>query len=528
MDQLTNHKLKIDFLLSDNTSLDLPQQTTIKPNRKRKMTILCSECNQKRKRLDENHQICQVCYKAKSVYIPSGNKVIDDFIKHTLISGNKLAGKIVFVPYDQFENVEFIAEGGFSKIYKAIWVDGPTTITWNEKKYENYEVVLKKLNNSKGITSKELNELKIFHEFSLNRKIKGSYGNNVSRYFGITQDLVTNDIMIIMPHYELGDLGLSKSATEITDDDNNKENYGIIPYMAPEIFKGKKYTKESDIYSFGMIMWEFMTSRRPFWNRSHDAELIIEICDGLRPPIVTNAPEGYIELMKECWHSDPNKRPIAADIYHRIEKMYWNEQDTRTKIIQSSDIGPVTTNNPGAIYRSRPLSGMIQSAMFTMSTSLRSQSITAEFELSNYHQKNDISFNDKRKFDDTQIENSFNDGDKFIKKVKLIENENNDYTTQEFELDINIDSEQFIDDEILRGRSYTSASDIFSFSMIMWELTSGVPPFNNRAHDIQLSLSICKGERPEIIENTPQCYVDLMKKCWNEDPLKRPSTVHQK
>ncbi|PKC58103.1 hypothetical protein RhiirA1_471479 [Rhizophagus irregularis] len=58
----------------------------------------------------------------------------------------------------------------------------------------------------------------------------------------------------------------------------------------------------------------------------------------------------------------------------------------------------------------------------------------------------------------------------------------------------------------------------------MWELTSGVPPFNNRAHDIQLSLSICKGERPEIIENTPQCYADLMEKCWNEDPLKRPSS----
>ncbi|GES74366.1 kinase-like domain-containing protein [Rhizophagus clarus] len=32
-------------------------------------------------------------------------------------------------------------------------------------------------------------------------------------------------------------------------------------------------------------------------------------------------------------------------------------------------------------------------------------------------------------------------------------------------------------------------------------------------------------ERPQIIENTPQCYVDLMKKCWNEDPLKRPSTL---
>ncbi|EXX50462.1 Sps1p [Rhizophagus irregularis DAOM 197198w] len=82
----------------------------------------------------------------------------------------------------------------------------------------------------------------------------------------------------------------------------------------------------------------------------------------------------------------------------------------------------------------------------------------------------------------------------------------------------------FMAPEVLRGKSYTPASDIYSFSMIMWELTSGIPPFNNRAHDIQLSLSICKGVRPEILENTPQCYVDLMKKCWNEDSSKRPSS----
>ncbi|GBC02654.1 hypothetical protein RclHR1_04730015 [Rhizophagus clarus] len=81
----------------------------------------------------------------------------------------------------------------------------------------------------------------------------------------------------------------------------------------------------------------------------------------------------------------------------------------------------------------------------------------------------------------------------------------------------------FMAPEVLRGKQYTPASDIYSISMIMWEFTSGVPPFNDRAHDIQLSLSICKGERPEIIENTPQCYINLMKKCWNEDPLKRPS-----
>jgi serine/threonine protein kinase len=83
----------------------------------------------------------------------------------------------------------------------------------------------------------------------------------------------------------------------------------------------------------------------------------------------------------------------------------------------------------------------------------------------------------------------------------------------------------FIAPEVLRGKSYTQASDVYSFSMIMWEFTSGVSPFNNRAHNIKLALSICKGERPEIIGNTPQCYIDLMKKCWDEDPLKRPSAL---
>ncbi|CAB5191705.1 unnamed protein product [Rhizophagus irregularis] len=84
-----------------------------------------------------------------------------------------------------------------------------------------------------------------------------------------------------------------------------------------------------------------------------------------------------------------------------------------TVVIKSSDIGPVTVN-PGAIYKSRPLSGMIRSAIFTRS--LRSQSIN----LGNF----------KRKFED-------NDGQS-VKRIKLFENENNDYLTKEFELDIDV------------------------------------------------------------------------------------------
>ncbi|CAI2196558.1 17765_t:CDS:1, partial [Funneliformis geosporum] len=47
-------------------------------------------------------------------------------------------------------------------------------------------------------------------------------------------------------------------------------------------------------------------------------------------------------------------------------------------------------------------------------------------------------------------------------------------------------------------------------------------------HDFQLSLDICKGKRPKIIKNIPQCYIDLMKKCWNMDLLKRPTVIEIK
>ena len=72
------------------------------------------------------------------------------------------------------------------------------------------------------------------------------------------------------------------------------------------------------------------------------------------------------------------KRPTAFDLMEKIKTMRENEyinsrNGTPTKIIMSSDIGPVTENNPGAIYKSRSLSTMIKSAEFTRS--LKNQKI---------------------------------------------------------------------------------------------------------------------------------------------------------
>ncbi len=193
----------------------------------------------------------------------------------------------------------------------------------------------------------------------------------------IHRDYHSGNIFIDVSVAITGDLGISKSAIESIESlDDDNEIYGIIPYVAPEVLQRQKYTRSSDIYSFSMIMWELMTGRRPFWDRCHDTDLIIEICDGLRPPIVTNAPIGYVELMQECWHPDPNERPTATEILPRTKNMANLESKNPTEIIQSSDIGPITINNPGAIYRSRPLSAMIRSAESTRS--LESQNIISE------------------------------------------------------------------------------------------------------------------------------------------------------
>ncbi|POG73366.1 kinase-like domain-containing protein, partial [Rhizophagus irregularis DAOM 181602=DAOM 197198] len=50
---------------------------------------------------------------------------------------------------------------------------------------------------------------------------------------------------------------------------NTNEIYGVIPYMAPEVLRGKPYTKAADIYSFGIIMWELTSGIPAFNNRPH-------------------------------------------------------------------------------------------------------------------------------------------------------------------------------------------------------------------------------------------------------------------
>ncbi|PKC76305.1 hypothetical protein RhiirA1_447725 [Rhizophagus irregularis] len=56
----------------------------------------------------------------------------------------------------------------------------------------------------------------------------------------------------------------------------------------------------------------------------------------------------------------------------------------------------------------------------------------------------------------------------------------------------------------------------------MWEISSGQTPFNNYEHDYDLAMRIVNGMRPKIRTEIPSKYKELMKQCWDADPLRRP------
>ena len=76
--------------------------------------------------------------------------------------------------------------------------------------------------------------------------------------------------------------------------------------------------------------------------------------------------------------------------------------------------------------------------------------------------------------------------------------------------------------EVISRKEYTFKSDIYSIGMLMWEISSGQPPFSNYKHDFDFVMNINNGMRPKVVSGTPMEYQSLMEQCWDADPLKRP------
>ncbi|XP_041419831.1 mitogen-activated protein kinase kinase kinase 7 S homeolog isoform X2 [Xenopus laevis] len=92
-------------------------------------------------------------------------------------------------------------------------------------------------------------------------------------------------------------------------------NKGSAAWMAPEVFEGSNYSEKCDVFSWGIILWEVITRRKPFDEIGGPAFRIMwAVHNGTRPPLIKNLPKPIESLMTRCWSKDPPQRPSMEEI----------------------------------------------------------------------------------------------------------------------------------------------------------------------------------------------------------------------
>ncbi|XP_071057955.1 mitogen-activated protein kinase kinase kinase 7 isoform X2 [Pseudochaenichthys georgianus] len=92
-------------------------------------------------------------------------------------------------------------------------------------------------------------------------------------------------------------------------------NKGSAAWMAPEVFEGNNYSEKCDVFSWGIILWEVITRRKPFDEIGGPAFRIMwAVHNGTRPPLIKNVPKPLESLMTRCWSKDPSQRPSMEEI----------------------------------------------------------------------------------------------------------------------------------------------------------------------------------------------------------------------
>ncbi|XXG38918.1 hypothetical protein AAC387_Pa01g0015 [Persea americana] len=142
----------------------------------------------------------------------------------------------------------------------------------------------------------------------------------------IHRDLKPRNVLLVnsnADHLKVGDFGLSKLIKVQNSHDVYKMTgeTGSYRYMAPEVFKHRKYDKKVDVFSFAMILYEMLEGDPPLANYE-PYEAAKYVADGHRP--IFRA-KGYLpelrELTEQCWAADMNQRPSFLEILKRLEKI---------------------------------------------------------------------------------------------------------------------------------------------------------------------------------------------------------------
>ncbi|XP_039320774.1 focal adhesion kinase 1 isoform X9 [Saimiri boliviensis] len=124
---------------------------------------------------------------------------------------------------------------------------------------------------------------------------------------------------------KLGDFGLSRYMEDST---YYKASKGKLPikWMAPESINFRRFTSASDVWMFGVCMWEIlMHGVKPFQGVKNN-DVIGRIENGERLPMPPNCPPTLYSLMTKCWAYDPSRRPRFTELKAQLSTILEEEK----------------------------------------------------------------------------------------------------------------------------------------------------------------------------------------------------------
>lgn len=146
----------------------------------------------------------------------------------------------------------------------------------------------------------------------------------------IHRDLKSHNIFIIEQssgHYvaKVGDWG-SARAIALSGAKTMTQGVGTACWLAPETILHAQFSKDSDVYAYGILLWEVYT-RKEVHDKLSAAQIIAKVAhEGLRPTIPFDCPSYWSQLMTDCWKKNPQDRPSVGNIIQRLSSHYTDEK----------------------------------------------------------------------------------------------------------------------------------------------------------------------------------------------------------
>ncbi|XP_034139116.1 uncharacterized protein LOC117590516 isoform X5 [Drosophila guanche] len=153
-----------------------------------------------------------------------------------------------------------------------------------------------------------------------------NYLHNEAPMSIIHRDLKSSNVLI----YEaIEDNHLQQKTLKITDFGLAREMYntqrmsaaGTYAWMPPEVISVSTYSKSSDVWSYGVLLWELITGETPYKGFDPLSVAYGVAVNTLTLPIPKTCPETWGSLMKSCWQTDPHKRPGFKEILKQLESI---------------------------------------------------------------------------------------------------------------------------------------------------------------------------------------------------------------